>query len=162
MNIFAYSPDIHECVQWLDDTRSNKMMIETAQLLCTRGRWEFGTEFTDSDTYKSTHVSHPCSIWLRQSWGNYLWLANYWTELSKLWPSHMSYAKNIDYVRRVMDNVDIAQPMTPFANCARSKDLGLDFTHLPVHDAYRQYHCARWDMDKRKPTWKRGTKPDWY
>lgn len=163
MNIFAYSGSPMQCALWLDDKRKNKMILETAQLLCTRGRYEFGTMFVTPDTYKSTHVNHPCSVWLRQSWSNYLWLSEYWDALLMQWGKpHLAYTKNIGYVTDVLDAVDVTEPRTPFVNCARSKAMGLDFTSLPVHDAYRDYHKARWDSDKLTPTWNRGQRPDWY
>ena len=38
---------------------------------------------------------------------------------------------------------------TPFVNCARNKNLGIDFTHLEVHLAYRSYLVARWRSQMR-------------
>lgn len=162
MNIFAYHPDPKQCALWLDDKRKNKMLVETAQLLCTAGRYHFGPEFVEPQTYKSTHMSHPCARWLYRSWGNYRWLYEYWLALrTQFGKDHMSFSKNISYVENVLAHAD-HQQMTPFANCARNTDMGVDFTHLPVHDAYREYHIIRWQTDKRTPTWNKGQRPTWY
>ena len=44
-----------------------KMTLETAQLLCS-------VFPKDKAPYKRTHFNHPCSVWCRQSKGNYKWL----------------------------------------------------------------------------------------
>ena len=44
-----------------------------------------------------------------------------------------------------------------FPNCARSKDKGLDFTHLPIIEAYREYLNYQWfNTDKYKVIVKSG------
>jgi len=53
--------------------------------------------------------------------------------------------------------------LSPFANCARNKSLGIDFTTITnVHDAYKNYLCERWKNDKLTPVWKGGAiDPKW-
>lgn len=53
------------------DKHVRKMIIETAQLLCT-AHWELGS----NAPYKSTHRNHPCALWARESVANYQWLCN--------------------------------------------------------------------------------------
>lgn len=161
MNIFAYCDDPYQSALWLDDVRKNKMIMETAQLLCTAGRYWHGSRWVEPDTYKSTHVNHPCAIWAKTTWANYEWLFLHWQALyEQRGKSHMSWDKNIHYVNNVLEAIDNKGELTPFANCARNTDRGYDFTHLPVHDAYREYHKARWSSES--PTWNYGERPEWY
>ncbi len=73
-----------------------KMIVESAQMLCTAHRLLDGTEVVVTKTnkngvkrkvkewqladhrepllYRATHANHPCSIWCRETVENYLWL----------------------------------------------------------------------------------------
>ena len=55
-----------------------KMILETAQLLCG-AHWVTGSEAP----YKLSHKNHPCSIWVRESLSNYLYLCDLGLELCK-------------------------------------------------------------------------------
>lgn len=70
MNIFY----LHSCPDTAARLQYNKhvvkMILETAQLLCTAHR-ELGN---DNVPYKSTHRNHPSAIWARQDAFNYVWL----------------------------------------------------------------------------------------
>jgi len=45
------------------------MILESVQLLCTSlNKKGFTTP------YKSTHVKHPCVLWVEESYDNFLWL----------------------------------------------------------------------------------------
>ena len=48
----------------------------------------------------------------------------------------------------------LSYSMSPFPNCTRNKELGIDYRSNPnVFLAYQMYLNDRWDNDKRKPTW---------
>ena len=71
MNIFVLSEDpgiaaIQHC-----DKHVVKMILESVQMLCTAlNKKGFTTP------YKSTHVKHPCVLWVESSHDNFLWLKN--------------------------------------------------------------------------------------
>ena len=72
MNLFVldFNPRIaaeHHC-----DKHVVKMILETAQLLYT-AHWILNPEDMPPDSYKKTHVNHPCAIWVRESLSNYIW-----------------------------------------------------------------------------------------
>jgi hypothetical protein len=47
------------------------MILESVQMLCTAlNKKGFSTP------YKSTHIKHPCVLWVEQSYGNFSWLQN--------------------------------------------------------------------------------------
>jgi hypothetical protein len=69
MNIFVLDKKIDKCAQYHCDQHANKMILESVQLLCTAlNKKNFSTP------YKSTHVKHPCVLWVEESYENFEWL----------------------------------------------------------------------------------------
>ena len=161
MNLFAYHPDPWQSALWLDDLRKNKMILEAAQMLSTaviiNGKPKGMT------TYKATHVSHPCTIWTGLSRGNFNWTLTWMEALVKQKGSYHKSSELLPAFRLFRDTGSFPkEKQTQFANCARNVTLGVDFKHLPVHEAYRNYSSFRWANDKSPPTWLNGERPDWY
>lgn len=78
MNIFYVAESTKECAKALHDVHLNKMLTETGQMLCTCIR-SVDDEFTnehDEVLYKSFCPNHPCNIWARDGFNNFLWLAD--------------------------------------------------------------------------------------
>jgi hypothetical protein len=166
MNIFVTSPSALIASRDLDDVRLRKMILETAQMCATAFRegWNINT------TYKSSHKNHPCNVWARKTPANLYWLIDYGLLLHEeykfRWPgkTHKSGHELKELDRVYIDCFEDLHSCeeTPFANCARRTDQGIDFTHIPnVHEAYRLYLNARWALDKRQPKWTRRGPPDW-
>ena len=94
MNIFILDNDITKCAEYHCDKHLIKMILESAQLLCTAHwidkyvgyvprkltseEWELvKAEKTNEPRdfpYLPTMHNHPCSIWVRESLENYEWL----------------------------------------------------------------------------------------
>lgn len=94
MNIFVLSYCSYQCALMHCNEHCIKMILEYFQLLSSAHRYLDNTEvilgqgiskrkvkrypledpYRDVLMYKATHINHPCSIWLRQSKGNYCWL----------------------------------------------------------------------------------------
>lgn len=69
MNIFVLDDDIQTCAEYHCDQHAIKMILESAQLLCTAlNKKGFTTP------YRSTHVKHPCVLWVEESYDNFEWL----------------------------------------------------------------------------------------
>ena len=69
MNIFILDKNITRCARYHCDQHVVKMILESVQLLCTSlNKKGFTTP------YKSTHVKHPCVLWVEESYDNFLWL----------------------------------------------------------------------------------------
>lgn len=96
MNIFYLDNNPKTCAEMHVDKHCVKMILESAQLLSTAHRVLDGIEKIipnnkkpvlvlpderDEHLYKTTHVNHPSSIWVRQSAANYSWLYNLFVEL---------------------------------------------------------------------------------
>lgn len=161
MNIFATNPNPYIAAQALDDRRLVKMVLETAQLINTALHLH-GFE----SVYAPTHASHPCTKWAHESWSNLWWLWMHGEGLAmeytvRFGREHKSWETAIKPHREMLKWKGGDQTgMTPFANCARNEKLGLDFTHLPVHEAYREYLCAKWRIGGAR--WTNANPPLWY
>lgn len=72
MNIFFLSENPYTAARWHGDKHVSKMLIETAQMLST-AHHVLSPEADNFNLYKPTHVSHPCSVWVRENACNYDW-----------------------------------------------------------------------------------------
>ena len=70
MNIFYLDKDPVKAAQLQYNKHVVKMILESAQMLCTVHRY-FGNE---NVPYKSTHLNHPSTVWARTNNRNYMWL----------------------------------------------------------------------------------------
>lgn len=166
------------CAKHLDNSRVNKMLTETVQMITTawwmhhhpdlvlNSRKKASKEpiqlIKDKyDIMAATHPNHPSTIWIRECRENMQWAINYafclFFEFQRRFGTKTH--KSIDKLFNLMDITDFSflpenGQMTDFANCARAEKLGIDYTHMDdVHSAYRLYLYDRWCNDKRKPTW---------
>jgi hypothetical protein len=84
MNIFVLDENPSLCAEYHCDKHVVKMILETCQLLCSAYYFQENMDNVKNiDIYKLTHKNHPCSIWVRQSLSNWLWLKNLGIELYK-------------------------------------------------------------------------------
>ena len=72
MNIFYLHKDPAKAASFFYNRHVVKMILESAQLLCTAHVMLDGD---DADVpYKVTHKNHPSAVWARESADNYSWL----------------------------------------------------------------------------------------
>jgi hypothetical protein len=81
MNIFFLHLIPKICAQMHLDKHVIKMILETAQLLCSAHYMVERTSYIPC--YKLTHKNHPSAKWVRESKGNYEWLCQLGIELCK-------------------------------------------------------------------------------
>ena len=79
MNIFYLDSRPHVAAKDHCDKHVVKMILESAQMLCTAHR-ELDGDVPDV-FYKSTHKNHPSTIWARSKAGNYRWLYDLFVSL---------------------------------------------------------------------------------
>lgn len=160
MNLFATDPHPAPASIALDDLRLRKMILETAQLLCT----ELRRRGKDYMPYRPTHPMHPVTLSLRHN-PTLWWTFDYFELLHveyihRFGKTHKSYRDCILKFRMAMPAY--ADPSSAILhNSARNLSHGIDYTHLPVHEAYRRYLSARWSIDYRPPTWTNRQPPSW-
>ena len=109
MNIFFLDVDPRLAAQAHVDKHVNKMIIETAQLLCTAHHLCPDTE-PHPDLYKVTHQNHPSACWVRESGDNYWW--TYWLFLSL---GH-EYTNRYGRVHKTIDTLKSPLALIPIRN----------------------------------------------
>ena len=78
MNIFVLHKHPRTAARMQCDQHVVKMTLESAQMLST-----VINELGGQGPYKPTHVNHPCSVWARESLGNFLWLYDHGLSLAR-------------------------------------------------------------------------------
>jgi len=160
MNIFVLDENPFAIPRMMLDKHAVKMVLETAQMLCTAHRVLDNLDnINGTPLYKAAHVNHPCSIWVRESLYNYRWLYNHFMALCTEYTyrykkSHLCATKLLVALRNPPINIPVI-PRTPFAlampdycksNCAIT--------------SYRTYYCMEKSSLPQK--WTNRTPPAWY
>ena len=83
MNIFYLDPDPVKAASYFYDKHKVKMILESAQMLCTAHHAHSLVEECDWVPYKKAHLNHPSTRWCRQSANNYSWLYFHMLALGK-------------------------------------------------------------------------------
>ena len=79
MNIFYLSHDPDEAARVMYNRHVVKMILESAQLLCT-AHHEYGNHDVP---YKPTHKNHPSAIWTRSNNLAYMWVYDHMMALGE-------------------------------------------------------------------------------
>lgn len=157
MNIFYLSTDPVVAAEYHNDKHVVKMILETAQLLCTAHRILDNIK-DPSPLYKATHKNHPSAVWARSNINNYQWLYNLFCSLCDEYTFrygrvHLTDSKLRDILKQAPMNIStdaFFQPPQAMPDSYRGADS---------IEAYRKYyisgknHLAKWT---KRPV------PDWY
>lgn len=162
MNLFVFDHDPWQSALWLDDVRKNKMILEAAQMLSTAIR--FNDPFGTLPVYKAAYVSHPCTKWVRSSRENFGWCLTWMKALGEQKKGTHKSLDLVDSFENYYHQGKFKQDQqTPFANCARNLERGVDFSHVSdVPSAYRLYMVERWKEKTVPLTWRWGEQPVWH
>jgi hypothetical protein len=152
MNIFFLDFDTKKCAEYHCDKHVVKMILETAQLLCST-HWVIGSEAP----YKLSHKNHPCSIWVRENLSNYLYLCDLGLELCKEYTYR--YGKRhksqdvIEWCLTNKPNISDTEFTEP------PKAMPDEYKVSNVIESYRNYYIgAKKDFAK----WKNRDVPEWF
>lgn len=179
MNIFLTNIDPEIAARDLCDLRLNKMILETAQLLCVAYKHLYPTYYVDLSAadkallYRDTHVNHPCAVWARKNVTNYVWLYQYWAWLAyekhiRTGKMHLSYTK---LARILAEPIARCNDPSHFKNITEA-DFDFDCTGIiefesssdtPMNLFERYQACLnqKWAQDAREPKWTNQIKPAW-
>lgn len=152
MNIFIFDLDVYKNAKMYCDKHCSKMILETAQLLCSP--FETGTA-----PYKRTHYNHPCAIWLRESQANFNYLLKLGLALSEEFEYRRGKKhKSQEVIQWCRENNHFLMlpdvPMTPFAQAMPEQYKSKNH----VVGAYRNYfngekrHLFSWTK-RPTPSW---------
>lgn len=153
MNIFILDENIAKCARYHCDKHVVKMILESAQILCTV------SNLTGLKTpYRSTHVKHPCVKWASKSIQNWRWL------------KRLAYALNREYKYRFNNSKDhkaytiiskLKEPDLPNIGMTEHPQAMPDMYKIPGN-AVQAYRCYYVGMKRSFATWKRRKHPKWY
>lgn len=90
MNIFYLDESPAVAAIYHCDKHVVKMILESAQLLCTAVNVTAGKQITP---YKTTHINHPCSIWIRESFANWFYVYKLMLYLENEWQFRYGHIK---------------------------------------------------------------------
>lgn len=146
MNIFILDTNPIKAAKCLDDKRVVKMILETAQILCT----VLNKCGVSNTPYKPTHVNHPCTLWAGKTRMNFQWLLSHGQALCSEYTNRYSKRHKsqdiIDWAAEFDELVPVGR-LTEFINCTTYKNVS------DTVKAYHMYMSDKYKQDKRVPTW---------
>jgi hypothetical protein len=154
MNIFFLHLVPSICALYHCNKHVVKMILETTQLLCSS---HLMTDSIYIPMYKLTHKNHPCSVWVRESLSNYIWLISLGKELCK---EYTYRYKKIHKCQNMIEELGDNLPQIPdlgFTSPAQAMpDMYKDEGDVVM--AYRTYYY----FDKNYLlSWKERNEPEW-
>ena len=94
MNIFILSLCVKTCAEYMIDKHISKIILECAQMLCTT-KHVLDPENIDSEKiYQIVHKNHPCTIWVRNSYENYMWTISLVEAMHNEWKYRYNHPEN--------------------------------------------------------------------
>ena len=170
MNIFVLHELPYQAATMQCDKHVVKMVLESAQMLCTAHRVQT-PEVEYPFQYRKTHFNHPCNKWIRESAANYQWLYDHFMGLcneyrmryNKIHLCYKKFVQDTDWLAQAPDVKYEHEGLTPFAiavgdeNRAKLKQLGITD---PV-ESYRWYYLndkyfnidMRYEKGRAMPDW---------
>ena len=129
MNIFYLHKDPVKAAEMQYNKHVVKMILESAQMLCTAHHCYGNAEQKLNVPYKQAHLNHPSTIWCRQSIPNYMWLYNHMIALGKEYTKR--YGKN---------HLTITKCKEPLSVSPEGIDTYVSFTEPPqcMPDEYKR------------------------
>ena len=118
MNIFYLDKDPELAAIYQYNKHVVKMILESAQMLCTAHHCYGDKWQRENVPYKQAHLNHPSTIWTRRSKSTYMWLYNHMIALGdeykkRYGKTHLSITKCKDFLaippRHIQGN-DWCQP----------------------------------------------------
>jgi len=159
MNIFFLDENPTLSAQYHVDKHVVKMILETAQLLCSVHHTtpQVGTQVTPQVPYKLSHKNHPCAVWARQSLSNYLYLCELGLELGKEYTHRYGKKhKSIEVIewcivnRPNIPDIDFTTPAMAMPD---------EYKTDSVVESYRNYYMG---AKISLASWKNREKPFWF
>lgn len=156
MNIFYLHHDPRRCARYHLDRHCVKMILESAQLLCT-ALWLCGP-IDPPPPLKKTHHNHPSAIWARAGKANWLWLQS--LALALCYEYTFRYDRQHKLETAIKNLATPNVPDIPFTPPPQAMpDV---YKHADTITAYRQYYIlgkSHLHFNKSGPAWKRRKMP---
>lgn len=155
MNIFVLHTDAKLAAEMMCDKHVPKMVLETAQLLCS-------IYPNGKAPYRRTHYNHPCAKWARQYSENYWWLLQHGHHLAmeyerRYHKMHKSY-KVISWCIDHWHQLELSRKAPKDIEFVQCMPEQYKIPNDPVQ-AYRNYYIGE---KARFAKWKYTDPPDWW
>ncbi|MDP3705247.1 MAG: pyrimidine dimer DNA glycosylase/endonuclease V [Legionellaceae bacterium] len=143
MNIFYLDDHIETCARYHCDAHVIKMILESAQILCTVLHMN-----NIQAPYRPTHKNHPCVIWANHSLSNWIWLKHLAEALNQEYRYRFHHAKNHKSFDVIMTLC--APPISDLGLTEMPQVMPEEYKDKNPVIAYRQYfitrkfHLAKW------------------
>ena len=154
MNIFVLSLDPVEAAQMMCNKHIVKMVVESAQLLCTASALR-GIDVP----YKPTHGGHPCAKWTSLSPHNQSWLQDHFDALCTEYTNRYGRVHKTEHViREHRSRLFLSGDHKQATAFAQAMPDEFRVPGDPV-SAYRRYYIsakarfARWAPRASAPSW---------
>ncbi len=151
MNIFVLDEDPEIAATMMCDKHIVKMILETAQMMCT-----VVASYGHDTPYRPTNAKHPCTLWAGQSRANWDWLIEHGMSLCEEYTRRYGKVHKSQRVIEwcAMTHIELPEiPRTPFAQA-----MPPQYKNECVVTAYRAYYMGE---KARFATWKTQA-PDWW
>jgi hypothetical protein len=154
MNIFYIDDNVKKCAEYHCDKHCIKMILESAQLLCSVHHM---IGLTRDIPYKLSHKNHPCSVWVRSSLSNYMYLCDLGMELSKEYTHR--YGKTHKSQTIIEWCINNKPNIKEIGFSEPPKCMGDEYKVESVIESYRNYYMG---AKKEFATWKNRDIPEWF
>jgi hypothetical protein len=153
MNIFILDTDIKKCARYHSDKHVVKMILESAQILCS----VLHQNGIDAP-YKPTHTKHPATLWAGVSLSNWSWLKLLALELNR----EYKYRFNRQNDHRSAEVIrDLEPPPIQDIGLTEFVQTMPDIHKIPGNPvlAYRQFYVAE---KAGFAKWTKRPVPEWF
>lgn len=162
MNIFYLDHDPVLAAEATCDKHVVKMILESAQLLCTAHHMlDTGLVYSQKvKLYKATHINHPASKWTRSRTSHYNWLSNHALALCREYTyRYNKIHKSQSLIEYCLQN----PPLIDMCGCmlAPPQCMPDEYKMEDVVAAYRRYYieCKRNTIQMK---WTKREPPRWW
>ena len=156
MNIFYLDRDPGTAAAMHCDKHVVKMILETAQMLSTAYRKNFGD---NDELYKTAHPKHPSTLWVGASGENFFWTIKLLDSLLKEYTNRYGKVHKSIFISNLLHSKykqwhDLKGTLTTPPQCMPD-----EYKHEDYVTAYRNYYkgakryFAKWDKLNNTPDW---------
>ena len=161
MNIFFLSLNPHICATFYVDRHVVKIILEIAQMLCAAHHEHPVDDYTPP--YKSTHLNHPMTRWIRESLQNYVWAVKHGLALCR---EYTRRYKKVHGCQETLSDLYEYTPDIPSHGFITPPQCMPDHCKSrSVVEAYRRYYNTEkrhlFHLKSGKHCWKTREIPDW-
>lgn len=154
MNIFYLDHDPKTAAEFHCDKHVPKMIVETAQMLCTAYHIN---GYHKQIPYKKTHWNHPCSKWVRESNENFQWTIQLGEALCDEFEKRFNKPHKSRAVINWCKENALNLPNKGFTSPALA--MPDEYKNSDPIVSYRNFYMgskkrfAKWERSRNKPNW---------